>query len=174
MFDGRRFWVPKFRSSTLQQTTRQWWSLTSCFGITNHSEAASLWLDKQDWANNKSGSPPSCADPFCHFGSPSELFDWQVRYLDIYLFYVYDFTWKDLPWCTRHLFSSMTGSIRKRSPTKCYICHQSNPSNVNKRAQVFYNITYQLKHLRLQLTRNENCTEHLDQTSVCTDDFWKY
>jgi len=55
-------------------------------------------------------------------------------------------------------------------------------SNVNKRAQVFlfprifYNITftYKLKHLRFQLTRNENCKEHLDQASVCLDDFWKY
>jgi len=59
---------------------------------------------------------------------------------------------------------------------------QSNPiqSNVNKRAQVFlfarifYNITftYKLKHLRFQLTRNENCKEHLDQASVCLDDFF--
>jgi len=53
-------------------------------------------------------------------------------------------------------------------------------SNVNKRAQVFlftrifYNTTYKLKHLRFQLTRNENCKEHLDQASVCLDDFWKY
>ena len=52
-------------------------------------------------------------------------------------------------------------------------------SNVNKRAQVFlfarifYNITftYKLKHLRFQLTRNKNCKEHLDQASVCLDDF---
>ena len=55
-------------------------------------------------------------------------------------------------------------------------------SNVNKRAQVFlfahifYNITftYKLKHLRFQLTRNGNCKDHLDQASVCLDDFWKY
>ena len=55
-------------------------------------------------------------------------------------------------------------------------------SNVNKRAQVFlfarilYNITftYKLKHLRFQWTRNKNCKEHLDQASVCLDDFWKY
>ena len=52
-------------------------------------------------------------------------------------------------------------------------------SNANKRAQVFlfarifYNIAYELKHLRFQLTRNENCKEHLDQASVCLDDFWK-
>jgi len=59
---------------------------------------------------------------------------------------------------------------------------QSNPtqSNANKRAQVylfariFYNITYKLKHLQFQLTRNENCKWHLDQASVCLDDFWKY
>jgi len=53
-------------------------------------------------------------------------------------------------------------------------------SNANKRAQVFlfarifYNITYKLKHPRFQLTRNKNCKEHLDQASVCLDDFWKY
>ena len=48
---------------------------------------------------------------------------------------------------------------------------QSIQSNANKRAQVFlfarifYNITfaYKLKHLRFQLTQNENCKEHLDQ-----------
>ena len=46
-------------------------------------------------------------------------------------------------------------------------------SNANKRAQlflfarIFYNITYKLKHLRFQLTGNENCKEHLDQASVC-------
>jgi len=60
----------------------------------------------------------------------------------------------------------------------------SNPiqSNVNKRAQVFlfarifYNITftYKLKHVRFQLTRSEHCREHIDQASVCLDDFWKY
>ena len=50
-------------------------------------------------------------------------------------------------------------------------------SNTNKRAQVFifarifYNITYELKHLRFQLTRNENRKEHLDQARVCLDDF---
>ena len=51
--------------------------------------------------------------------------------------------------------------------------------NVNNRAQVFlfarifYNITftYKLKHLRFQLTRNENFKEQLDQASVCLDDF---
>ena len=61
------------------------------------------------------------------------------------------------------------------------VSEQSNPiqSNVNKRVQVFlfarifYNITftYKLKHLRFQLTRNKNCKEHLDQASVCLDDF---
>jgi len=52
-------------------------------------------------------------------------------------------------------------------------------SNVNKRAHVFlfasifYNITfaYKLKHVWFQLIRNENCKEHLDQASVCLDDF---
>ena len=51
-------------------------------------------------------------------------------------------------------------------------------SNVNKWAQVFlfarifYNIAYKLKHLdRFQLTRNENCEKHIDQASVCLDDF---
>jgi len=48
---------------------------------------------------------------------------------------------------------------------------------MNKRAQVFLfarifnNITYKLKHLRFQLTRNENCKQRLDQASVCLDDF---
>jgi len=46
--------------------------------------------------------------------------------------------------------------------------------NTNKLAQVFifariFYIAYKLKHLRFQLTRNENCKEHLDQTSVCLD-----
>ena len=45
-------------------------------------------------------------------------------------------------------------------------------SNANKRTQVFlfarifYNTTYKLKHIRFQLTRNENCKEHLDQVST--------
>jgi len=47
-FDGHRLCVPKFRYSTLQQTTCHWWLPMSCFGITNHSEAASLWLLRQD------------------------------------------------------------------------------------------------------------------------------
>ena len=93
--------VPKFRYSTLQQTTRHWWSPTSCFGANNHSEAVSLWLVRQDWANNNSGSPPSCADPFCQWSvaMPSELFDWQVRYLDIYLFYAYGWD-RESTWLT--------------------------------------------------------------------------
>jgi len=41
-FDGRRFCIPKFTYSTLQQTTRHWWSPTSSFGITSNREAASL------------------------------------------------------------------------------------------------------------------------------------
>ena len=90
LFDGRRFCIPKFRYSTLQQTTRRRWFPTSCFCVTNHSKAAFLWLVRQDWANNNSGSLPSCDAPFWEWSvaSPSEMFDWQVRYLDIYLFYV--------------------------------------------------------------------------------------
>jgi len=46
MFDGRRFCIPKFRSSTLQQTLQSMTSLVisdhACFGVTNHSEAALL------------------------------------------------------------------------------------------------------------------------------------
>jgi len=45
-FDERR--SPNFRHSMLEQTTHRWWSLTSCFGVTNHSKAASLWLVRQD------------------------------------------------------------------------------------------------------------------------------
>jgi len=53
---------------------------------------------------------------------------------------------------------------------RCMIRGRTLQSNVNKRAQVFlfarifYNITftYKLKHLRFQLTRNENCKEHLE------------
>jgi len=36
-----------------------------CFGLTNHSEAASLWLVKQDRATIYSGSPPSSGANFC-------------------------------------------------------------------------------------------------------------
>ena len=64
MFDGRRFCIPKFRYSTLQQTARQWrhwwFPTTSHFGVTNRSEAASLRLVTQDWATINLGSPPSC------------------------------------------------------------------------------------------------------------------
>ena len=85
--DGRRFCVPKFRSSTLQQTTRQWrhwwFPTTFSFCVTNHSEAALLWFVRQDWANINSGSPPSCGVSFWQWpvASPSEMFSWQVRYL---------------------------------------------------------------------------------------------
>jgi len=79
MFDGRRFCIPKFRSSTLQQTTRQWrhwwFPITSCFGATNHGRLASLWLVRQDRATINSGSPPSC-DVTCwqsSVASPSEM-----------------------------------------------------------------------------------------------------
>ena len=62
--------------------------------------------------------------------------------------------------------------------SRCVIGIYSIQSNANKWAQVFmfacifYNITYKLKHLRFQLTRNENCKEHFDQASVCLDEFW--
>ena len=55
-----------------------WIGRRSCFAV----------IGQEDQANNNSNSPSSCADPFCQ-SSPSELFDWQVSYLDIYLFYVY-------------------------------------------------------------------------------------
>ena len=40
-------------------------------------------------------------------------------------------------------------------------------------ARIFYNTvtTYKLKYLRFQLTRNENCKEHIDQANVRLDDF---
>jgi len=64
MIDGRRFCIPKFRSSTLQQTTRQWlhwwFPTTSCFGVTSHGRLALLWLVRQDRATINLRSPPSC------------------------------------------------------------------------------------------------------------------
>ena len=75
MFDGRRFCIPKFRYCTLQ-TTRHWWfPTTSCFGITNHSEAALLWLVTQVRATINSGSPPSCGALLWQrsVASPSEM-----------------------------------------------------------------------------------------------------
>ena len=65
------------------------WSL-----IGYHGRLASLWLVRQDWDNIKSGSLPSCGIPFWQWSvaSPSEMFGWQVRHLDIYLFYVYGST----------------------------------------------------------------------------------
>ena len=68
-----------FRSSALQQTTRQWchwwFPTTSCFGVTNHGRPASLWLVRQDRATINSGSPPSCGAPFWRWSvaSPSEM-----------------------------------------------------------------------------------------------------
>ena len=78
-FDGHRFCIPKFRSSTLQQTTRQWrhwwFPTTSGFGVTNHSEAALLWLVRQERATINSGSPPSWDVIFWQWSvaSPSEM-----------------------------------------------------------------------------------------------------
>ena len=89
-FDGRRFCIPKFRYYTLQQTTRQWrhwwFPTTSCFGVTNHSEAASLWLVRQDWSTINSGSPPSCDVTFWQWSvaSPSEM-DWLASKVSRYL-----------------------------------------------------------------------------------------
>ena len=62
-----------------------------CFGLTNHSEAASLWLVRQDRATINSGSPPSCSANFCsdRWLHRPRWVGWPVRYLDIYLFYVY-------------------------------------------------------------------------------------
>jgi len=90
MFDGRRCCIPKFSSSTLQQTTRQWrhwwFPTTSCFGVTNHSEAASLWLVRQNWATINSDSPPSCGAPFWQWlvASPSEI-GWLASKVSRYL-----------------------------------------------------------------------------------------
>ena len=90
MFDGRRFCIPKFRYSTLQQMTRQWrhwwFPTTSCFGVTNHSEAASLWLVTQDRATINSGSPPSCGVTFWQrlVASPSEI-GWLASKVSRYL-----------------------------------------------------------------------------------------
>ena len=62
-----------------------------CFGLTNHSEASSLWLVRQDRATINSGSPPSCGANFCsdRWLHRPRWVGWPVRYLDIYLFYVY-------------------------------------------------------------------------------------
>ena len=67
----------------------------SSFGVTNHSEVASLWLVRQDRATINSGSPPSCGTPFWQWSvaPPFRWVGWLVRYLDIYLFYVYALTW---------------------------------------------------------------------------------
>jgi len=53
-FDGRRFCVPKFRYSTLQQTTRHWCSPTSCFGLTNHTEWLACWTPVRGPGSNRS------------------------------------------------------------------------------------------------------------------------
>ena len=97
MFDGRRFCILQFRYSTLQQMTcqwRHWWfPTTSCFGVTNHSEAASLWLVTRDRATINSGSPPSCGATFWQWSvaSPSEM-GWLAskvsRYLSILCLWV--------------------------------------------------------------------------------------
>ena len=45
-------------------------------------------------------------------------------------------------------------------------CNANKLAHVFLFARIFYNITYKLKHFRFQLTRNENCKEHLDQASI--------
>jgi len=95
MFNGRRFCIPKFRSSTLQQTTRQWrhwWFLTtSCFGVTNHGQLASLWLVGRiglllTRSVHHLAEHPFGSDRWLHH---PRWVGWLVRYLDVYLFYVY-------------------------------------------------------------------------------------
>ena len=60
--------------------------------LANHSEAASLWLVRQDRATINSGSPPSCGANFCsdQWLHRPRWVGWPVRYLDIYLFCVYE------------------------------------------------------------------------------------
>ena len=38
-------------------------------------------------------------------------------------------------------------------------------------ARIFNNITYELKHLRFQLTQNKSEKPHIDLAKVCLDDF---
>ena len=84
-FDGRRFCVPKFLRYNRR---RHWWSPTSCFGVTNHSEAD--WLGRIRLIITRA----VCRLALTFFVNgrwhrlASELFDWQVRHLDIYLFCV--------------------------------------------------------------------------------------
>ena len=96
MFDGRRFCIPKFgivRYSRWRQSRHWWFPTTSCFGVTNHSEAASLWLVRQDRATINWGSPPSCGATFWQWSvaSPSEM-GWLAskvsRYLSILCLWV--------------------------------------------------------------------------------------
>jgi len=72
----------------LRYSRRHWWfSTTSCFGVTNHSEAASLWSVRQDRATIiNSGSPPSCDVTFWHWSvaSPSEM-GWLASKVSRYL-----------------------------------------------------------------------------------------
>ena len=72
---------------------RQHSACCCCFGLTNHSEAASLWLVRQDRATINSGSLPSCGANFCsdRWLHRPRWVGWPVRYLDIYLFYVYGY-----------------------------------------------------------------------------------
>ena len=82
------WWAQVLR--TLQQMTRRWrhwwFPTTSCFGVTNHSEAASLWLVRQDRTTINSGSPPSCGATFWQrsVASPSEM-GWLASKVSRYL-----------------------------------------------------------------------------------------
>jgi len=72
--------------ATVSRSRRHWWFPTSCFGITNHSKAASLWFVRQDRATINSGSPPSCGAPFWQWpvASPSEM-GWLASKVSRYL-----------------------------------------------------------------------------------------
>ena len=49
-FDGRRYGFTYRNLGILRYSRRHWWSPTSCFSVTNHIEAASLWLVRQDYS----------------------------------------------------------------------------------------------------------------------------
>jgi len=68
----------------LENNLNVWWALLCCD-----------WLGSNRLIINKSGSPPSCDYYFWQWlvTTHSELFDCQVRYLDIYLFYVFWLLW---------------------------------------------------------------------------------
>ena len=68
-----------------------------CFGLTKHSEAASLWLVRYDRATINSGSPPSCGENFCSdrwLHRPRRV-GWPVRPLWSVTCYKYSITCQD-------------------------------------------------------------------------------